>query len=274
MPDLYPKIEPFEDGMLDVGEGHRLYWEVCGNPQGMPAVVLHGGPGSGCTADVRRFFDPARYRVVLFDQRSAGRSTPHASDPRTDLSANTTAHLVADMEDAPQPSRHRSLGDLRQFLGHDAGPRLCAGPSATRARDGAVQRHDHAAVRDPLALSRNGRYFPEDWARFRAGAEGPDLVEAYARLLNDPIPRCARKPRATGATGRTPSSRPRRTASRARATPIRVSAWRSRASSTRYFRKRRLAGGGRADPGCLQARRHPRGADPRPFRPRLADRYG
>ncbi|MEJ0043624.1 MAG: hypothetical protein WDM81_16015 [Rhizomicrobium sp.] len=68
------------------GDGHRLYWEVCGNPSGTPAVVLHGGPGSGCTADVRRFFDPARHRIVLFDQRNAGRSTPHASDSATDLS--------------------------------------------------------------------------------------------------------------------------------------------------------------------------------------------
>jgi proline iminopeptidase len=84
--------------MLDVGDGHRMYWEECGNPDGKAAVVLHGGPGSGCTPWQRRFFDPARYRAVLLDQRGCGRSTPHASEPDADLSANTTWHLVADIE--------------------------------------------------------------------------------------------------------------------------------------------------------------------------------
>lgn len=90
---LYPPIEPFQTGLLDTGEGHTLYWELCGNPQGKPAVFLHGGPGSGCTADHRRLFDPQKYCVLLFDQRGCGRSTPHAS-----LEANTTWHLVADIE--------------------------------------------------------------------------------------------------------------------------------------------------------------------------------
>ena len=98
MPGLYPQIEPYDRGLLDVGVGHRLYWEVCGNRHGKPAVVLHGGPGSGCTPEVRRFFDPDRYRIVLFDQRNCGRSTPHASDFSTDLSSNTTQRLVADIE--------------------------------------------------------------------------------------------------------------------------------------------------------------------------------
>ena len=78
--------------MLDVGDGHRLYWEQCGNPHGKPAVVLHGGPG------MRREFDPARYRVVLFDQRNAGRSTPWAGEPEVDLAANTTRHLPRGIE--------------------------------------------------------------------------------------------------------------------------------------------------------------------------------
>jgi len=95
---LYPEIEPYEHGMLDVGDGHAVYWEVCGNPAGKAAVVVHGGPGSGCTGWHRRLFDPARYRVVLFDQRGCGRSTPHASEDGADLSRNTTAHLIADME--------------------------------------------------------------------------------------------------------------------------------------------------------------------------------
>lgn len=90
---LYPAIEPYRTGMLDVGDGHSLYWEQCGNPNGKPAVMLHGGPGAGCSPDHRRQFDPERYNVTLFDQRGCGRSTPHAS-----LEANTTWHLVDDIE--------------------------------------------------------------------------------------------------------------------------------------------------------------------------------
>jgi proline iminopeptidase len=84
--------------MLDVGDGNLVYWEVCGNPDGKPALVVHGGPGSGCTVNARRYLDPDRYRVVLFDQRGCGRSTPHASDPMADVRHNTTGHLIADME--------------------------------------------------------------------------------------------------------------------------------------------------------------------------------
>src|SRR6266567_151478 len=84
--------------MLDVGEGNRVYWETCGDPGGKPALVLHGGPGSGCTPWQRRLFDPRRYRVVLHDQRNCGRSTPHASEPDIDLGSNTTPSLVADIE--------------------------------------------------------------------------------------------------------------------------------------------------------------------------------
>src|SRR6266542_2927148 len=98
MDELYPPIEPYDKGMLDVGDGNLVYWEACGNPEGKPALVVHGGPGSGCTPRHRRYFDPERYRVVLFDQRGCGRSTPHASDPATDLRHNTTGHLLADME--------------------------------------------------------------------------------------------------------------------------------------------------------------------------------
>src|SRR5512147_2090931 len=98
MPHLYPEIEPYEHGMLEVGDGNLVYWETCGNSRGKPAVVLHGGPGSGCSTRLRRFFDPSAYRVVLLDQRGCGGSTPHASNPATDLSVNTTGHLLADME--------------------------------------------------------------------------------------------------------------------------------------------------------------------------------
>ena len=98
MAGRYPEIEPYEHGMLDAGDGNQIYWEQCGNPDGKPAVVLHGGPGGGCSPGLRRYFDPAAYRIVLFDQRGCGRSTPHAGDPSTDLSVNTTDHLLADME--------------------------------------------------------------------------------------------------------------------------------------------------------------------------------
>ena len=90
---LYPEIEPYETGRLDVGDGHSVYWERCGTKGATPAVFLHGGPGGGCSPVHRRLFDPARYDVLLFDQRGCGRSKPHAS-----LEANTTWHLVADIE--------------------------------------------------------------------------------------------------------------------------------------------------------------------------------
>lgn len=91
--ELYPAIEPYNSGFLDVGDGHSLYYEECGNPQGKPAVFLHGGPGGGCTSDMRRFWNPDIYRIVLFDQRGSGKSTPHAS-----LDHNTTWDLVNDIE--------------------------------------------------------------------------------------------------------------------------------------------------------------------------------
>src|ERR687893_519470 len=102
---LYPKIEPYKSGHLDVGDGHSLYWELCGNPEGKPAVFLHGGPGGGSSPDHRRQFDPERYNVLVFDQRGCGKSTPYAS-----LEANTTAHLVADVE------RLREMAGIDKWL--------------------------------------------------------------------------------------------------------------------------------------------------------------
>jgi proline iminopeptidase len=90
---MYPEIEPYRHGFLDTGDGHQVYWELCGNPAGKPVVFLHGGPGGGCSPRYRRLFNPERYNVLLFDQRGCGRSTPHAS-----LDNNTTWHLVADIE--------------------------------------------------------------------------------------------------------------------------------------------------------------------------------
>jgi proline iminopeptidase len=91
--DLYPPIEPYASGRMAVDDVHSVYWEECGNPAGLPVVFLHGGPGGGCSASSRRYFDPARYRILLLDQRGAGRSTPNG-----ELRNNTTAHLIADLE--------------------------------------------------------------------------------------------------------------------------------------------------------------------------------
>ena len=93
MRELYPSIEPYNSGMLPVSPVHTIYYEQCGNPEGTPLVFLHGGPGGGIIPDYRRYFDPAAYRVILFDQRGSGRSTPHAS-----LEENTTWALVEDIE--------------------------------------------------------------------------------------------------------------------------------------------------------------------------------
>ncbi len=102
MEALYPPIEPYNHGWLSVGDGHEIYFEECGNPAGKPALFVHGGPGGGASPSARQFFNPERYRIVVFDQRGCGRSRPHAS-----LEANTTWHLVADME------------QLREHLGID-----------------------------------------------------------------------------------------------------------------------------------------------------------
>lgn len=91
-------VEPYDSGMLETGDGHRVHWEVCGNPEGKPAVVLHGGPGSGATPWWRQFFDPERYCHVLLDQRGCGRSQPNACDDRAALTNNTTHHLISDLE--------------------------------------------------------------------------------------------------------------------------------------------------------------------------------
>ena len=183
--------------MLDVGDGNRVFWEACGDPRGKPAVMVHGGPGSGCSpAWHRRLFDPAAYRIVLFDQRGCGRSTPHASQPDIDLTTNTTQHLVSDIE------------LLRQHLDIDRWLVLGGGrgeaPWASRTPPG---RTNGDRVTDVILwgvttgrrtecdwLFRGGAsvLFPEQWERLRDGVphgdrEG-DIVEAYGRMLHDPDP--------------------------------------------------------------------------------------
>jgi proline iminopeptidase len=186
----YPPLSPYDSGRLTVGDGNEIFWETCGNPRGKPALVLHGGPGSGCTPGLRRLFDPAAYRVVLVDQRGAGRSTPHASDPAADLSVNTTVHLIADLE----LLRHH-LGIARWLVyGRSWGTTL--GLAYAERHPESVSELVLAAV---CLTSRSdiqwlyhgvGRYFPVEWERFRDGVPPADrqgdLVEAYARLLADP----------------------------------------------------------------------------------------
>jgi proline iminopeptidase len=184
-----PAIEPYEHGMLDVGDGHRIYWELCGNPQGKPALFVHGGPGSGCTTGSRRMFDPATYRTALFDQRNCGRSTPSAADASTVLSANTTPHLIADME------------RLREHLGIERWVMFGGSWGVTLGLAYAQQHPDRmaAAIFASVTMTRPadvhwlyhevGRYLPQEWDRFRRGVapeerEG-DLVAAYNRLLNE-----------------------------------------------------------------------------------------
>jgi proline iminopeptidase len=190
--DRYPEIEPFEHGMIDVGDGNLVYWEVCGNPDGKPAVVLHGGPGSGCGPWMRRYFDPAAYRIVLFDQRGCGRSTPHASRPDVDLSANTTDHLIDDME---RLRRHFGInrwlvwgGSWGSVLGLAYAERYPERVSEMVLTAIATGRQ----VEVDLLTRGLGQVFPVAWARFRdavpAGDRDGDLAAAYARLLGDADP--------------------------------------------------------------------------------------
>lgn len=197
----YPQIEPYETGMLDTGDGNLVYWETCGNPQGLPILAVHGGPGSGCSLNRRREFNPDRHRIILFDQRNCGRSTPHASDPTTDMSLNTTEHLIRDME------------QLRQHLGVEAW--LLSGGSWGVTLSLAYAEHFPERVLGMLLFSVTmtrrseldwlyrgaGRIFPEAWAQFRdfAGAEDyrlptdteppiEGLLMAYSRLMGNPDP--------------------------------------------------------------------------------------
>jgi proline iminopeptidase len=184
--------------MLDVGDGHHVYWEACGNPHGKPAVVLHGGPGSGCSPWFRQFFDLSAYRLVLFDQRNCGRSTPHASKPDTDLETNNTANLIADIERVRQ---HLNI-DRWLVFGGSWGSTLALSYAETYPQrvtemilfGVTTGRHEEFdwVFRGGLA-----RLFPEQWERLRlfvpvAQRDG-DIVEAYHRMLNDPDPMVSRR---------------------------------------------------------------------------------
>jgi proline iminopeptidase len=178
--------------MLDAGDRHHVYWECCGNPAGKPALFLHGGPGSGCSAGQRRFFDPSLYNMVLFDQRGSGRSRPLASDLDADLSTNTTQHLIADIE---------ALRELRgidrwTILGVSWGSTLALAYAQTYPKRvnamvlALVTTTSHREVR--WITEDMGRVFPQQWERFidaipqRLRHLRP--VESYARMVADADP--------------------------------------------------------------------------------------
>jgi len=184
---LYPEIEPYDHGWLEVGDGHRVYWELCGNPHGKPVVFLHGGPGGGCSRSQRRLFDPDKYRILLFDQRGCGRSTPYAS-----LEANTTWHLVADIE------RLRAMLGVSQWMvfGGSWGSTLALAYAQTHP-----ERVSELLLRGIFTLRRAellwyyqegaSWIFPDKWERFLAPIppeERSDLMAAYRRRLVHPDP--------------------------------------------------------------------------------------
>jgi proline iminopeptidase len=174
-----------------VGGGHQVYWECCGNPNGKPALFLHGGPGSGCSPGQRRFFDPEAYRIVLLDQRGSGRSLPLASEPDADLNTNTTQHLIADIE------------ALRQLIGAERWTTILGVSWGTTLALAYAQAHPQRVASLVLGFvtttSRRevewitegvGRIFPQEWDRFAAAVPESlrhlPLVDAYASLLADP----------------------------------------------------------------------------------------
>ena len=192
MRSFYTEIEPYDSGMLEVGDGQRIYWETSGNPDGKPAVYLHGGPGGESGPQHRRLFDPAKYRIILLDQRGSGESLPHASDAGADLSSNTTWHLVADLE-----KLREHLGVARwQVFGGSWGSALALAYAQAHP-----DRVSELVLRGIFTLRRSeldwfyeggaAQLFPDLWEGFIAPvprAERGNFLQAYHRLLNDPDP--------------------------------------------------------------------------------------
>jgi proline iminopeptidase len=181
---LFPTLEPYASGWLDVGDGHRIWHEQCGNPQGAPVVFLHGGPGSSINPNHRRFFDPAFYRIVLLDQRGCGRSTP-----RGEVQANTTPHLVGDLE-----RLRNQLGIARWLLfGGSWGSTLALAYAQVHPAQvsGLVLRGLFLGSEEEVVWFLYGlrRFLPEAWSRFAVGAEdqsGAGLLRHYAeRVMQD-----------------------------------------------------------------------------------------
>ena len=243
MKTLYPETEPFDHGTLAVDARHTLYYEQCGNPAGKPVVILHGGPGGGCGAKMRRFHDPARYRIVLFDQRGAGRSTPHA-----DLVDNTTWHLVSDIECLRQ---HLGIA-CWQVFGGSWGSTLALAYAQSHP-----QRVTELVLRGIFMLRRwelewfyqegASRLFPDAWDAYLTAipsVERHDLISAYHRRLtsDDPEVRLAAA-RAWSTTSDTtdPSSTSKASCSdwNEGATPTSSTRWPSRRNSRSRARTRR-----------------------------------
>ena len=185
--DLYPPIDPYQVGTLRLDARHAMYWEQSGNPRGAPVLFLHGGPGAGATAVHRRFFDPDYWRIVIFDQRGAGRSTPLG-----EVKDNTPAHLVADIE------RLRSLLGIERWLvfGGSWGSTLALVYAATYPQRcaGLILRGIFLCREGEIDwfLYGMGRVFPEAWrafSEFLPEAERGDILAAYRRRLLDPDPR-------------------------------------------------------------------------------------
>ncbi|MFI7677901.1 prolyl aminopeptidase [Actinophytocola sp. NPDC049390] len=183
---FYPPLSALEQGMLDVGDGHQVYWEVSGNPDGKPVVFLHGGPGGATSPLQRRLFDPAAYRIVLFDQRGCGRSTPHVATAAPDEN-NTTWHLVADME-----KLREHLGIERwQLFGGSWGATLALAYAQTHP-----DRVTEMVLRGVFMLRQSeldwlyrggaGALFPEAWETFAALVPEGDVLDGYRELLDDP----------------------------------------------------------------------------------------
>ncbi|MFJ8543139.1 prolyl aminopeptidase [Streptomyces sp. NPDC093586] len=189
---LYPKTEPYDHGMLDVGNGNHVHWETSGNPRGKPALVLHGGPGSGTSPNLRRYFDPAAYRIVLLDQRGAGRSVPPSSDPATDMSVNTTTHVMADLE------RLRAHLGIGRWLVWGVSWGSVLGLRYAQTHPGVVSELVLTGVAtgsnpEVELLTRGlGKVFPEAHERFLAelpaGERDGNLAAACNRLLESPDP--------------------------------------------------------------------------------------
>jgi proline iminopeptidase len=181
--DLFPEVEPYETGMLRLDARHTMYWEQSGNPDGVPVVFLHGGPGAGAAPVHRRFFDPRHYRIVIFDQRGCGRSTPHA-----DLVDNTSQHLVADIE-----TLRKYLGIERWMMFGGSWGSMLAIMYSLRWPDrcaGLVLRGIFLGTRREVDwfFHGMGTFFPEAWRAFREFLpehERDDLLHSYYRRLTD-----------------------------------------------------------------------------------------
>lgn len=187
--DLYPAIEPYQTGYLDLDGYHQMYWEESGNPEGAPVLVIHGGPGGGCGPTLRQFFDPAYYRIIMYDQRGSGKSLPYA-----DLKDNTTPHLIQDME------KLRTHLDVEQWI-------LFGGSWGTTLGIAYAEAHPTACLNLVLRgifLCRRleiewflwgvQTFFPEEFRKLVAPLKPEErtdwwsILQAYYKLLTDPDP--------------------------------------------------------------------------------------